>query len=122
MQLVLETGVVGQTYNIGGDSEQRNIDVVRAVCEILDQLQPRHEGRYDQLIRFVADRPGHDFRYAIDSTKIRNELGWHPRCDFASGLRETVQWYLSHRGWWQSILDGAYQLERLGQTPPTNQS
>ena len=119
---VLNKGVIGQTYNVGGDSERRNIDLVRTVCQILDELRPRSSGRYEEQIAFVADRPGHDFRYAIDSRKIRSELGWQPEFDFETSLRQTVQWYLSHQDWWQRILDGQYQLERLGNTPKTNES
>ncbi|MCA9138024.1 MAG: dTDP-glucose 4,6-dehydratase [Planctomycetales bacterium] len=119
---VLTAGVVGQTYNIGGDSERRNLDLVLSVCAILDELHPRAGGPYSDLIEFVADRPGHDFRYAIDSTKIRTELGWEPKFDFETSLRQTVQWYLTHRSWWQAILDGNYQLERLGNATTTNKS
>nr|WP_286177964.1 dTDP-glucose 4,6-dehydratase [Rhodopirellula sp. JC639] len=119
---VLQLGEVGQTYNIGGDCQRRNIDLVRAVCEILDELHPRPSGCHADLIRFVADRPGHDFRYAIDSTKIRQRLGWQPQHDLQSGLRQTVRWYLDNRDWWQAILAGNYQLQRLGRVQSTDQS
>lgn len=115
LECVLRRGTVGRTYNVGGDSERRNIDLVRSVCRILDDLHPRATGRYEDLITFVPDRPGHDFRYAIDSAKIRSELQWQPAFDFETSLRKTVEWYLTHRDWWQAILDGNYQLQRLGQ-------
>lgn len=117
LMTVLERGVVGQTYNIGGDCERRNLELVESVCDLLDTLKPRDRGAYRDLITFVADRPGHDFRYAIDASKIGNQLGWRPKHDLATGLRHTVQWYLAHRDWWQAILDGTYNLERLGTTP-----
>ena len=114
---VVTEGAVGETYNIGGHNEKQNIEVVRAVCGLLDELSPStHEGisKYDQLITFVQDRPGHDVRYAIDASKIQRELGWVPEETFESGLRKTVEWYLANEDWWQSILDGSYQVERLG--------
>ena len=112
---VLETGRVGETYNIGGNNELRNIDLVRLLCHILDDLCPRPDGKpYADQITFVTDRPGHDLRYAIDANKIKNDLGWQPKQDYQSGFRKTVQWYLDHESWWQEILSGDYQLERLG--------
>lgn len=112
---VLTKGRPGDTYNIGGNNEQRNLDLVLTLCGILDQLRPRSDGQsYAEQIQFVTDRPGHDLRYAIDASKIRGELGWAPRQDHASGFRLTVQWYLDHEAWWQRILSGAYRLERLG--------
>lgn len=111
---VLTRGQVGETYNIGGHNEQRNIDVVRALCALLDELAPRAEGSYQALITFVQDRPGHDQRYAIDATKIEQTLGWTPQETFESGLRKTVMWYLENRHWWQRVLDGSYQGQRLG--------
>jgi dTDP-glucose 4,6-dehydratase len=113
---VLNRGVVGETYNIGGHNEQRNIDVVRTICSILEEhaTRPKGVGRFEDLIRFVKDRPGHDTRYAIDASKIERELGWRPEETFASGLTKTVEWYLTHREWWQRVLDGRYRLERLG--------
>ena len=112
---VLDKGRVGETYNIGGNAQRRNVDIVRTICETLDDVHPRSSGgRYADLISFVVDRPGHDFRYAIDSTKMRAELGWQPRYELNQGLRQTIEWYLEHREWWQSILEGRYHLERLG--------
>ncbi len=112
---VLDKGVAGQTYNIGGDSEYKNIDLVKLICEILDELKAREDGAaHADAITFVADRPGHDLRYAIDSSKIQSELAWKPQRGFEENLRRTVQWYLDHRKWWLDILDGNYNLRRLG--------
>lgn len=114
---VVTRGVVGETYNIGGHNERKNIEVVEAVCSLLDELQPgKFAGiqNYRDLITFVADRPGHDKRYAIDAGKIERELGWKPRETFESGIRKTVQWYLSNQFWCEQIQSGAYQTERLG--------
>lgn len=114
---VLTRGAVGQTYNIGGHNERRNLDVVLGICALLEELHPdKPEGveAYSDLIEFVSDRPGHDQRYAIDAGKIADELGWVPQETFETGLRKTVQWYLENRGWWQRVLNGAYRLERLG--------
>jgi dTDP-glucose 4,6-dehydratase len=111
----LEAGETGQTYNIGGNSERRNIDLVHAICEILDEFNPREGSkRHAELITYVTDRPGHDFRYAIDSSKIQNELDWKPQHSLEDCLRKTVRWYLDNPTWWQAILDGSYQLQRLG--------
>jgi dTDP-glucose 4,6-dehydratase len=113
--MVLQKGRIGETYNVGGDAECRNIDVVRAICAILDELLPKSPNRpHENLIEFVTDRPGHDGRYAIDSSKIKREFGWTPRHDFESGLRSTVRWYLDNRAWWERVLSGAYRGERLG--------
>ncbi len=115
---VLQDGRVGETYNIGGNAERRNIDVVRAICATLDEAKPRADGlSYAEQITFVADRPGHDRRYAIDASKIRNELGWTPSETFEAGIAKTVRWYLDNRDWWQNILDSRYATERLGLTP-----
>lgn len=114
---VVTEGQIGETYNIGGHNEKRNIDVVTTLCAILDELVPsQHKGidNYEQLITHVADRPGHDLRYAIDASKIERDLGWRPEETFESGLRKTVEWYLSNEAWWRSVLDGSYQGERLG--------
>lgn len=118
---VVSEGVVGQTYNIGGHNEKTNLAVVRGICELLEELAPRHPAgvaRYADLITFVADRPGHDLRYAIDAGKIERELGWIPEETFASGLRKTVQWYLDNQQWCRRVQDGSYQGERLGFTEP----
>lgn len=107
---VLWRGRVGETYNIGGDSEQANIDVVQLLCDILDVEHPRGDGQsYRTQITFVTDRPGHDRRYAIDASKIRGELGWRPTETFESGLRKTVSWYLENKAWVASVVDGSYQ-------------
>jgi dTDP-glucose 4,6-dehydratase len=114
---VVTEGVIGETYNIGGHNERRNIDVVKTICTILDEVMPHsydHMTKYEDLITFVADRPGHDVRYAIDASKIERELGWVPKETFESGIRKTVAWYLANETWWQRVLDGSYQGERLG--------
>jgi dTDP-glucose 4,6-dehydratase len=115
LQLVLERGDVGESYNIGGFNEHTNLDVVHRLCDTLDELLPESPYKpHRQLIEFVTDRPGHDQRYAIDASKINQELGWQPRETFDSGLRKTVQWYLDNQLWSQRVLDGSYQQERLG--------
>jgi dTDP-glucose 4,6-dehydratase len=120
LRLVLEKGKVGETYNIGGHNEHTNLQVVETLCALLDELTP--DGKCPSrasLITFVADRPGHDKRYAIDASKIGQELGWKPRETFESGLRKTVQWYLDNRLWWERVLSGAYRGERLGLSGPS---
>ena len=116
LQAVFEKGRPGETYNVGGNSERKNLDVVRTICAILDRLQPRADGKpYADQITFVTDRPGHDHRYAIDASKIRDDLGWEPSVTFEQGIEATVRWYLENRGWWQDILDSRYATQRLGQ-------
>lgn len=111
-------GKVGETYNIGGHNEQTNIQVVRSICQLLEDLaadrKPQNIRQYADLITYVKDRPGHDARYAIDASKIEHELGWRPLETFESGLQKTVQWYLGNENWWRRVLNGAYRLERIG--------
>ena len=115
LRAVFETGVPGETYNVGGNSERRNLAVVEAICGTLDRLSPRADGKaYADQISFVADRPGHDHRYAIDATKIRDALGWEPSVSFEQGIERTVRWYLDNRDWWGDILAGRYDTGRLG--------
>jgi dTDP-glucose 4,6-dehydratase len=114
LTLVLERGAIGETYNIGGRSERTNINLVNAICRLLDESEPSLQGPRERLISFVPDRPGHDRRYAIDPSKIERELGWRPVHDFETGLAKTVQWYLTNRSWWQAILDRGYKAERIG--------
>ena len=114
---VVTEGKVGETYNIGGHNEKANIDVVRTICSLLEELVPnKPEGvaKYEDLITYVKDRPGHDVRYAIDAAKIGRELGWKPQETFESGIRKTVEWYLNNTKWWSRVLDGSYNRERLG--------
>ncbi|WP_436917405.1 dTDP-glucose 4,6-dehydratase [Acinetobacter schindleri] len=112
---VVTEGVVGETYNIGGHNEKQNIEVVKSICKILDELKPKESGQsYESLITYVKDRPGHDLRYAIDATKIKNELGWIPKESFETGIRKTVEWYLNNLDWCRRVQDGSYQRERLG--------
>ena len=111
---VLNDGTTGETYNIGGNNEIKNLNIVRTICDILDELLPKENESYSELITFVKDRPGHDFRYAIDSKKIKNELGWLPKESFESGIRKTIEWYLDNKIWWKSIQDNTYRQERLG--------
>jgi dTDP-glucose 4,6-dehydratase len=112
---VLEAGRVGETYNVGGNAEQQNLTVVKAICALLDQRQPLASGQpRESLIRFVRDRPGHDRRYAIDASKLKNELGWQPSQTFESGIAATVHWYLDNKTWTDRVLDGSYRMERLG--------
>ncbi len=115
--LILTRGRIGETYNIGGRAEMRNIDLVRRLCAELDRAAPSAAGPYERLIRFVADRPGHDLRYAIDPAKIERELGWRPRESIDSGLAKTVRWYLDNRAWWQEVRQRIYDGRRLGSPP-----
>lgn len=111
----LSRGRVGETYTLGGHSERSNLDLVRQLCDLMDECHPNPDGtRHSSRIAFVQDRPGHDHRYAIDTAKAQRELAWSPKTRLADGLRQTVQWYLDNPSWWQSILDGSYQLQRLG--------
>ena len=116
LYLVATTGVPGETYNIGGCSEKQNIEVVKTICTLLDELRPRSDKKsYAEQIIFVSDRPGHDMRYAIDAGKITRELGWKPQETFESGIRKTVEWYLAHKDdWCAHVLSGEYKMERLG--------
>ncbi|MBT3607854.1 MAG: dTDP-glucose 4,6-dehydratase [Candidatus Marinimicrobia bacterium] len=112
---VLAKGEIGETYNIGGNNEIKNIDVVTIICSFLDEISPRKNGSsYSDLITFVKDRPGHDFRYAIDAGKIQNDLGWSPNESFETGIRKTIHWYLDNQNWWKAIQDNNYRQERLG--------
>ncbi|SEJ25883.1 dTDP-glucose 4,6-dehydratase [Pseudomonas linyingensis] len=116
---VVTRGQVGETYNIGGHNEKRNLEVVETLCDLLEELAPNKPAgvtQYRDLITFVRDRPGHDLRYAIDASKIARELGWVPQETFESGIRKTVQWYLDNRQWWQRVLTGDYRLGRLGES------
>ena len=117
LYLVVTQGKIGETYNIGGFNEKQNIEVVRTICQLLEELapnKPQGVAHYADLITHVTDRAGHDVRYAIDASKIQRELGWTPQETFESGIRKTVQWYLDNPSWWQRVLDGSYKLERLG--------
>ncbi|MBP2232961.1 dTDP-glucose 4,6-dehydratase [Azospirillum agricola] len=113
LRLVVEKGRVGESYNIGGHNERTNLEVVRGICALLDEMAPAG-APHDRLITFVADRPGHDKRYAIDADKIERELGWRPQETFETGLRKTVAWYLANRPWWEAVQNGSYSGERLG--------
>ncbi|KZY60838.1 dTDP-glucose 4,6-dehydratase [Pseudoalteromonas shioyasakiensis] len=115
---VVTEGKVGETYNIGGHNEKQNIEVVHTICELLEELVPnKPEGitNYKELITFVKDRPGHDVRYAIDATKMQQELNWVPEETFETGMRKTVEWYLANTNWWQRVLNGDYKLDRIGE-------
>lgn len=111
---VICQGVPGETYNVGGNNEKTNLQVVQTICDLLDEMRPKESGSYRELITFVKDRPGHDQRYAIDSSKLVNALGWSPDESFDTGIRKTVQWYLENNEWVENILSGDYRLERLG--------
>lgn len=111
---VVSEGIVGETYNIGGHNEKQNLEVVQTICEILDTLVPK-AAKYAEQITYVTDRPGHDRRYAIDSTKMSEELNWTPVETFETGLRKTIQWYLTNQQWCKNVQDGSYQRERLGE-------
>jgi dTDP-glucose 4,6-dehydratase len=121
--VVLQEGKLGETYNIGGHNERKNIDVVKTICSILEELVPGNKNAkaagddkgFEGLIEYVADRPGHDLRYAIDAAKIQQDLGWAPEETFESGIRKTVEWYIANEKWWQDVLNGDYKLGRLGE-------
>ena len=115
IKAIYENGKLGETYNIGGNNEIKNIDIVYTICDVLDDLKPSNKGNYSELITFVKDRPGHDFRYAINAEKIQKELGWYPSESFESGIKKTVQWYLENKSWWRKIQDKKYNQERLGE-------
>ena len=112
--LVLEKGVIGRSYNIGGENERTNLELVQMLCKILDRLKPKNTSTYADLITFVQDRPGHDARYAIDPSRIRDELGWRPSVTLEEGLEKTVQWYLDHEDWWKPLQTRRGVGERLG--------
>jgi dTDP-glucose 4,6-dehydratase len=115
IRTVVRDGRVGETYNVGGNAEMQNIEVVKAICALLDQRRPREDGKpRESQIAYVADRPGHDRRYAIDASKLRDELGWEPKYTFERGIAETIDWYLDNQDWVQRVLDGSYRLERIG--------
>ena len=114
LALVLERGRVGETYNIGGRNERQNLHVVETICDALDRLRPTSDGPRRRLITFVTDRPGHDRRYAIDASKLENDLGWRAEETFETGLAKTVRWYLDNEAWWQGILARGYKATRIG--------
>ena len=114
IDLVFNKGCIGETYNIGGNNEIKNLEIVNTICDIMNELKPSQNGDYKKLITFVKDRPGHDFRYAIDSTKINKELGWKPSETFFSGIRKTIKWYIENENWWREIQKEKYNQERLG--------
>ena len=114
IDLIFHDGELGETYNIGGHNEWKNIDLVHLLCDIMDEELDRLKGESRKLITYVKDRAGHDMRYAIDASKIQRELGWVPQETFESGLRKTVEWYLANESWSRAVLDGSYQGQRLG--------
>jgi dTDP-glucose 4,6-dehydratase len=114
LTVVLEHGKVGETYNVGGHNERTNLQVVEAICDLLDTVAPNPTGPHRRLISFVADRPGHDRRYAIDASKLRSELGWHAQENFETGIEKTLRWYIDNEPWWKAILARGYKTERVG--------
>ena len=114
LETIFSKGKVGETYNIGGSNEIKNIDIVKIICDIMDELKPSKNGSYRNLITFVDDRPGHDKRYAVDSTKLQNTLKWEPKESFQSGIKKTIEWYLNNEDWWRKIQRNNYNQQRLG--------
>jgi dTDP-glucose 4,6-dehydratase len=114
LEAAITRGGIGETYNVGGDCEQTNIDIVRAICQAVEEAMPNLKHSCERLITFVKDRPGHDRRYAIDATKIKRELDWFPKTTFESGIRQTVQWYIDNKEWVERVTSGKYQRQRIG--------
>ena len=114
LELIFLRGIVGETYNIGASNEVKNIDIVKIICDIMDELKPSKKGSYRDLITFVNDRPGHDKRYAVDSTKIQTTLKWEPKESFSTGIKKTINWYLNNDDWWRKIQGNNYNQQRLG--------
>ena len=114
LEIIFSQGEIGETYNIGGSNEVKNIDIVKSICDIMDELKPSKNGSYRQLISFVDDRPGHDKRYAVDSTKLHNTLKWEPKESFSSGIKKTIDWYINNEKWWRKIQKNNYNQQRLG--------
>jgi dTDP-glucose 4,6-dehydratase len=112
---ILQKGTIGETYNVGGNNEIKNIQIVEVICDILNDIRPAGSGKsYHKLINFVKDRPGHDFRYAIDASKLKKEIGWEPKESFNTGIQKTIEWYLKNEEWWKTIQEDTYKQERLG--------
>ena len=114
LETIYSKGHIGETYNIGGSNELRNIDIVKTICDLMDDIIPSKKGSHRDLITFVEDRPGHDRRYAVDSTKLQNTLKWQPRESFQSGIKKTIEWYLNNERWWRKIQKNNYKQKRLG--------
>ena len=112
---ILQKGTIGETYNVGGNNEIKNIQIVEEICDVLNDIHPAGSGKsYHELITFVKDRPGHDFRYAIDASKLKKEIGWEPKESFNTGIQKTIEWYLKNEEWWKTIQENTYKQERLG--------
>ncbi len=112
---ILQKGTIGETYNVGGNNEIKNIQIVEEICDVLNDIHPAGSGKsYHELITFVKDRPGHDFRYAIDASKLKKEIGWEPKESFNTGIQKTIEWYLKNEEWWRIIQENTYKQERLG--------